>query len=112
MSGPENKENVDIIDTSGMSEGKAAAMEVAEAARDQTWSGRTFAKDIFMGDLNFSDIYPFPDQPEDDAAEGQDFLDKFEAVLKEKVDPDEIDVTGEIPDEAMKAIADIKEISI
>ena len=106
------QENKDIIDTSGMSEEKAAALDIAEMARDQTWSGRTFAKDIFMGKLDFSNIYPFPEQPEDDKKAGEEFLNKFNTVLRDTVDPNEIDKTGEIPDEAFKAIADIKGFAI
>ncbi len=109
---PSSNQNKDIIDTSGMVEGKAAAMDVAEAARDQTWSGRTFAKDIFMGNLDFSNVFPFPDQPEDDIKAGDAFLTKFNEVLRDTVDPNEIDKSGEIPDAAFKAIADIKGFAI
>lgn len=92
----------ETIDTSKMSEGQRAALELTEAARDE--SRRGFAGDLFMGRVNWQAIFPFPEVPplgiEDEA-----FLRTLESVLREKVDADEIDRTGEIPDEALAALA-------
>ena len=46
------------IDTSKMSEGKAAALEIAEAGRDKL--NKNFAGDLFFGDADFNKIYPYP----------------------------------------------------
>ncbi len=101
------QENKEVIDTTGMSEGKAAALQMAEAARQQSWSKASFSKDLFMGDVDMGLIHPFPLQPQEDIDAGKDFLDKFKAILKDQVDPDQIDRDGEIPDEIIEALVDI-----
>ncbi|PYJ75655.1 MAG: DNA polymerase II [Verrucomicrobia bacterium] len=52
-------------------------------------------------------IYPWPAQSAEDRAAGEDFLRKLEAYLRDHVDPDEIDRTGEIPPENFKGLAEI-----
>ena len=46
------------IDTSKMSKEKAAALEIAEAGRDNL--NKNFAGDLFFGDADFNKIYPYP----------------------------------------------------
>ena len=43
-----------------MSSGQQAAMEIAEAARDQTVSSISFAGDLFMGNYDPALLSPFP----------------------------------------------------
>ena len=83
------------IDTSGMNAGKRAALELAEAARDP--SRASFAGGLFMGRLATVQLLPFPLQPTEDATRGEPFLSWLEMFLREEVDADEIDRTGEIP---------------
>ncbi|MGH8024229.1 MAG: acyl-CoA dehydrogenase family protein, partial [Limisphaerales bacterium] len=89
-------EEPESIDTSKMSAGQRAAIELTEAAR-MPQRERTFALGLFMGQFNLAEISPFPWQSEDDWARGREFLDKLETLLREKVNADEIDRTGEIP---------------
>ena len=49
------------IDTSKMSKGKAAALEVAEAARDEMRE-KSLAGGLFVGELNLKNALPFPRQ--------------------------------------------------
>ena len=49
------------IDTSKMSKGKAAALEVAEAARDEM-NEKSLAGGLFVGELNLNNARPFPEQ--------------------------------------------------
>jgi len=85
-----------LIDTSEMSAGQRAAMELTEAARE-SGDARTFAGGMFMGEFNLSTVHPFPVQSAGDRDQGDAFLKQLETLLREKVDADEIDRTGEIP---------------
>jgi hypothetical protein len=106
---PEKDRNDDapIIDTSGMSKGKREALELTEASREGHWAYPTFAGALFMGDFPWNLIYPYPEQPEDRLERGEEFLKKFTAFLREHVDPDEIDRTGEIPDHVVQGLAEM-----
>src|SRR5271154_925173 len=93
-----------LIDTSKMSTGQRAAMELTEAARE-SGHARTFAGGLFMGEFNLSTVHPFPTQSDEDRDQGDAFLEKLETLLREKVDPDEIDRTGEIPQPVIDELA-------
>src|SRR5438874_7778687 len=96
-----------VIDTSKMAKGQREALELAEAARDPLEDRGSFASNLFVGRYDFGRIYPFPAQSAEDRAAGEDFLHKLESYLREHVDPDEIDRTGEIPPENFKGLAEI-----
>ena len=51
-----------VIDTSKMSAGKAAALELAESSRDPLDERGSFASNLFIGKFGFDRIFPFPDQ--------------------------------------------------
>ena len=93
-----------LIDTSKMSAGQRAAMELTEAARETT-HGKNFASGLFMGEFKLAGISPFPVQSAKDREQGGAFLKKLETLLREKVDPDEIDRTGEIPQPVIDELA-------
>ena len=97
-------EEPETIDTSKMSAGQRAAIELTEAARTAP-GGKTFASGLFMGEFNLSEISPFPSQSDDDRARGDAFLKKLESLLREKVNADEIDRTGEIPQMVIDELA-------
>jgi len=86
-----------LIDTSKMSVGQRAALELTEAARDAAGERVGFAAGLFMGRCDFDALVPFPRQNPEDRDQGDAFLQRLERFLREKVDPDEIDRTGEIP---------------
>jgi alkylation response protein AidB-like acyl-CoA dehydrogenase len=86
-----------VIDTSKMSAGKAAALELAESSRDPLDERGSFASNLFIGRFDFDRIFPYPKQSAEDAAAGEDFLAQLRTYLRDNVDPDEIDRTGEIP---------------
>ncbi|HXF10622.1 MAG TPA: acyl-CoA dehydrogenase family protein, partial [Desulfuromonadaceae bacterium] len=97
-------EEPQTIDTSKMSAGQRAAIELTEAAR-QVVQERTFAAGLFMGEFRLEGIAPFPSQKPDDRQKGEAFLQKLETLLREKVDADAIDRTGEIPQAVMDELA-------
>ena len=96
-----------VIDTSKMSKGQREALELAEASRDPLDDRGSFASNLFVGRYDFNRIYPFPQQSSADRAAGESFIQKLEAYLRDHVDPDEIDRTGEIPPENFEGLAAI-----
>ena len=104
---PEKPVPAAVIDTSKMGKGQREALELAEAARDPLEDRGSFASNLFVGRYDFNRIHPYPAQSAEDRAAGEDFLRKLEVYLREHVDADEIDRTGEIPPENFKGLAEI-----
>ncbi len=98
---PAAEEAAPLIDTSKMNAGQRAALEMTEAARDAAAEKESFAQGLFMGRCDVARMLPFPAQTHEDRDQGDAFLHRLEKFLREKVDPDEIDRSGEIPDEVI-----------
>src|SRR2546421_4212862 len=94
---PEKTAPASVIDTSKMSKGKREALELAEASRDPLDERGSFASNLFIGRYDFNRIYPYPAQTAEDRAAGEEFLATLQKYLRENIDADEIDRTGEIP---------------
>jgi alkylation response protein AidB-like acyl-CoA dehydrogenase len=101
---PSVEEAASVIDTSKMTEGQRAALELTESAREAPQAKRSFAGGLFMGDCDFRSVFPWLDQHPHDKDQGDAFLQRLEAFLLEKVDPDEIDRIGEIPNEIIEEL--------
>jgi alkylation response protein AidB-like acyl-CoA dehydrogenase len=95
-----------LIDTSRMSAGQRAALEMAEAARDDR-QNTGYAASLFFGSPDTSRLLPFPRQTEEDQDQGNAFLQRLRAVLERHADPDAIDRDGEIPEPLIHALAEI-----
>jgi alkylation response protein AidB-like acyl-CoA dehydrogenase len=98
-----NDEAATVIDTSKMSPDQRAALELTEAARGETREG--FVSGLFMGRFDFAALHPFPPQNASDHDQGDAFLQRLGAFLKTSTNADEIDRTGEIPDEVFAGLA-------
>ena len=94
-----------VIDTSKMAPEQRAALELTEAARESAVAERGFAGGLFLGRFNIPALHPYPLQKTEDHDQGDAFLQRLETLLREKVDPDEIDRTGEIPDTVIAELA-------
>ena len=94
------------IDTSKMSAGQRAAVELTEAAREESRQA-SFVAELFMGRFYPARLFPFPEQSAEDRDQGDAFLERLVKILRERVDPDAIDRTGEIPDDVIHALAEI-----
>ena len=94
-----------VIDTSKMSTAQREALELTEAAREITETGHGLVGGLFMGHLNVAALQSFPGQSADDRTKGDAFLQTLATFMKEHVDPDEIDRTGEIPQEVIDGLA-------
>jgi len=104
---PAQNDEGTLIDTSKMNAGQRAALELTEAARDAAAEKSSFGSDLFMGRFDPSKILPFPEQRAEDRDQGDAFLQRLEKFLREKVDADAIDRTGEIPDDVIKGLAEM-----
>ncbi len=94
-----------VIDTSKMSAGQRAALELSEGAREAAQAERGFVGGLFMGRCQMEKMRPYPAQAGEDRDQGDAFLERLREFLTEHVDPDEIDRTGEIPDEVIAGLA-------
>jgi len=94
-----------VIDTSRMSREQREALELTEAAREAASETAGFASGLFMGRFPFGALHPYPLQKTEDRDQGDAFLLRLETFLKEHVDPDEIDRSGEIPQEVFDGLA-------
>ena len=88
-----------------LGKGSPEALEVTEAAREAEWHYPSFIADLFMGRLRTDLIFPYPEQNEEDRRIGDEFIARLEPFLKEHVDPDEIDRTGELPAQVIEGLA-------
>src|SRR2546423_13021613 len=59
-----------VIDTSKMSAGKAAALELAGRSRDPLDERGSFASNLFIGRFGFDRIFPYPTQSGEDVTAG------------------------------------------
>lgn len=94
-----------MIDMSKMSAGQKAALEMAEAARDER-NNTGLAAGLFFGTPDFDKLIPFPKQSIEDSDQGDAFIARLRGVLNH-ADPDEIDRTGEIPDSLLEELAEL-----
>ena len=83
------------------------ARQVAEAARETEWSKPSFVRELFLGRLRLDLIHPLPG-PSDPAEQQRAaaFMEKLKAVAA-KVDADEVDRTGRVPDEVLNDLRSI-----
>tara|TARA_R110000850_G_scaffold51455_22_gene125001 strand:- start:78 stop:1871 length:1794 start_codon:yes stop_codon:yes gene_type:complete len=84
-----------------------AALDLAEAARVEAGPAGSFGSSLFLGRPLFEHVFPFPVQSVEDEDQGDAFLERLEEFLETHVDPDEIDRSGEIPDEVIRGLADL-----
>lgn len=94
-----------VLDTSKMSEGQRAALEMTEAARDERDRNAGFAASLFDGAPDTATLLPFPRQTLEDRDQGDAFLLQLKSFLESHTDPDAIDREGEIPDSVLEGLA-------
>lgn len=73
------------------------ARQVAEEAREELWEHPSFMSELFMGNLRLDLIHPYPEEDPKARERGDAILEKMSAFLRDHVDADEIDRTGEMP---------------
>lgn len=95
-----------------ISEDKRKSLELAEDSRESEWKYPSFALKLFHGVPEWDLIFPFPEQSAEDKKRGDEFLTKLERILRDKLNPDEVDRTTIIPDDVIKALGEIGAFAI
>ena len=85
---------------------EAEARRVAEAARETDWTGRTFVRNLFLGNFRLDAIDPYPDPQEFISDRAREWTEDLRVFLRDEVDSDAIDRDGKIPPGVVKALAD------
>ena len=84
---------------------KQTTLEVAEEAREKEWKYPSFIGELFLGNIRWDLILPYPEQSEADRKIGDEICRKIGAFLKENLDPDKVDRTSEIPRHVIDGLA-------
>ncbi len=77
--------------------------QVAEQARETEWAGRTFLRELFLGNFLLPLIHPFPLE-DGERPEFTSFYGKLETFLRDQVDSIAIDQTGEYPEHVLDGL--------
>ena len=86
-----------MIENKNRNQEEDKSIAVAEESREANWKSKSFMASMFMGDLDVSMCFPFPDQEAEDKAIGDEWVAKVDAWCAENVDGEEIDRTGGKP---------------
>ncbi len=73
------------------------AMEVAEASRQQEWKQPSFMREMFLGNFRLDLVHPYPLE-EDERPEFTAFYGAMKEFMRDHVDSEALDVTGEYPE--------------
>src|SRR5438045_8219120 len=98
-----------MSDTSVSSAGAATekeARDVAEAARETEWENPSFVREPVLGRCRLDLIHPHPPADPAEEARAKPFMDKLRSFM-ERVDSEEIDRTGEIPESTVQELRDM-----
>ena len=82
------------------------ARDVAEAARETEWENPSFVRELYLGRFRLDLIHPHPLPDKEEEARAKPFMDKLRAFM-ERVDSEEIDRTGEIPESTVQELRDM-----
>ena len=95
-----------------ISEEKRKSLEFAESQREEEWKYPSFGLKLFHGKMDWSLIFPFPEQSEQEKKLGDDYVKKMEIFLKENLDPDEVDRTSIIPQKVIDGLGKLKAFAL
>ena len=82
------------------------ARDVAEAARETEWENPSFVRELFLGRFRLDLIHPHPPADAAEEARAKPFMDKLHAFM-ERVDSEEIDRTGELPESVVQELREM-----
>ena len=81
--------------------------DVAEAARETEWTAPSFVREMFLGNFRLDLIHPYPQQSAEDKQRTDAYIAKLRRFVEDKVDSDEIDRTGELPEDVVQGLRDL-----
>ena len=79
------------------------AMEVAEASRQKEWTQPSFMRELFLGNFRPELIHPYPLEKQE-RPEFAAFYNAIKEFFRDHVDSDEIDATGEYPEDVVDGL--------
>jgi len=79
------------------------AMKVAEDSRQKEWNQPSFMREMFLGNFRLDLIHPYPLE-EKERPEFTAFFGAMKEFLRDHVDADEIDATGEYPEDVIDGL--------
>src|SRR5688572_23651524 len=82
------------------------ARDVAEGARETEWEHPSFIRELFLGRFRLDLIHPHPPNDAAEEARAKPFMDRLRSFM-ERVDSEEIDRTGEIPEPLVQELRDM-----
>src|SRR5256885_8680818 len=82
------------------------ARDVAEAARETEWENPSFVRELFLGRFRLDLIHPHPLPDAAEEARAKPFMDKLRSFM-ERVDSEESDRPGEIPEATVQELRDM-----
>ena len=88
-----------------LTEKEKDSLDVAEGARETEWTQPSFVAQLFMGKFRTDLISPYPEQSPEDKSIGDEFMGRLEVFLKDNLDPDEVDKTGDLPKKVIDGLA-------
>ena len=86
---------------------KQKSLDLAEESREKEWVFPSFVAELFQGRVRWDLLFPFPEQSAEDRKTGDEFLARLEAFLREHLDPEEVDRTGEISSKVLQGLAEL-----
>ncbi|MDQ3556995.1 MAG: acyl-CoA dehydrogenase family protein [Gemmatimonadota bacterium] len=81
--------------------------DVAEAARETEWTAPSFVRELFLGNFRLDLIHPLPQQSAEDRAKTDAYVARLRRFMEERVDSDEIDRTGELPEDIVQELREL-----
>ncbi len=82
------------------------ARAVAESARETEWAHPSFVRELFLGRFRLDLIHPHPPADPEEEARAKPFMDTLRAFM-ERLESEEIDRTGEIPESDVQELRDM-----
>lgn len=82
----------------------AEARAVAEAARESDWVNPSFVRELFAGSLRLDLIDPFPAPTAEELARAEPFMRTLREFLERRVDSDQIDRDGVLPEAVVREL--------
>ena len=95
-----------MIENENRTKEENKSIELAEDNREVDWKSKSFMAQLFMGDLDVSMVYPFPNQEAEDKAIGDEWCSKIDAWCADNVDGEQIDRTGVIPAHVFRGLGE------
>jgi len=83
------------------------ARAVAEASRETRWESPSFVRELFLGRVQLDLIHPHLEPDPEEQVRAAAFFDKLERLLRDEVDPEEVEHTGRIPQPVIERLREI-----